>query len=379
MYSMGSVRGIIKNMRNRLAFGMACFALMISLVRQPTVFSAAQLAGSSISNGAGSPGNTCGASNTFSPGSIYIQSSNGHIWTCWGTAWVDNTAAAVGVPAGLTAMVTSGSCPSGYTEVSALNANMPYGTIAANGDVGGTGGANSVTPTVATLTAAAQTFTGSSATTSSVSGGTPSGTNGSVTGPAQVISWPVGVPAFTGASGTVPAETFTGNAGTVPAETFTGTPFSSVINHTHTITVTSLVQGGTTAATTGTHIMTSVATGGSARAPVSGDSFTATSANPSGGVSSITPGGTNGTVSFTPAGTNATVSFTPSGTVAWPAGVPTNATSTIPGETFTGSALSGHTHTLTATGTNGTSSVTGTLSSLDNRSAFVKVIFCTKS
>lgn len=249
-------------------------------------------------------------------------------------------------PAGMTVIVVSGGCPTGFGEITALDGAMPEGTLAAHGDVGGTGGANAITPTVASLTAAAQTFTGSSATSSSVSGGTPAGT---VTAPA--VSWPVGVP------------TFTGNAGTVPAETFTGTPFSSVINHTHTVTVTSLVQGSTTAATTGTHIMTSTATGGSARAPTSGDSITATTANPAGGVASITPAGTNGTAAFTPAGT-----------VAWPAGVPTNST-----PTFSGSALSGHTHTLTANGTNGSSSVTGTLNQFDNRPAYVKVIFCQKT
>ena len=249
-------------------------------------------------------------------------------------------------PVGVVTMIFSGTCPVGTSEVTAFNGAMPYGTIAANGDVGGTGGANTITPTVSGLTAAAQTFTGSSATTSSNGAGTPTGT---VTAP--TVSWPVGVP------------TFAGNAGTVPAQVFSGTPFSSVINHTHTVTVTSLVQGGTTAATTGTHIMTSTATGGSARAPTAGDSFTATTANPGGGVASITPAGTNGTAAFTPAGT-----------VAWPAGVPTNST-----PTFSGSALAGHTHTLTATGTNGTSAVTGTMNSFDNRSAFVKVIFCQKS
>jgi hypothetical protein len=349
-------------------------------------------------------------------------------------------------PVGIVTMIASGGCPVGTAEVIVLNGATLVGTLAANGDVGTTGGSNTITPTVATLTAAAQAFTGSSATSGATSAGTPTGTNGTVTGPAQVVSWPVGVPTNSaismsgstaaeaahthsvtaaGTNGTVtgPAQvvswpagvpTFAGSGGTVPAETFTGTAFSSVINHTHTVTVTSLVQGGTTAATTGTHIMTSTATGGSARAPTAGDSFTATTANPSGGVASITPAGTNSTAAFTPAGTvawpagvptNATSTipaetFTGSSvtsgagsshlhavgtlaastpTVSWPAGVPTNATSTIPAETFTGSALGTHTHTLTATGTNGTSSVTGTLNNFDNRSAFVKVIFCQKS
>lgn len=161
-------------------------------------------------------------------------------------------------PAGIVSMIAAGTCPAGTVEVTALNGAMPLGTIAANGDIGTTGGSNTITPTVATLTAAAQTFT--------------------------------------------------------------GTPFSSVINHTHAVTVTYQAQGGTTAATTGTHSMTSTATGGSARSLTSGDVVSATTANPAGGVSSITPAGTNGT-----------------------------------------------------------SAVTGTLNSFDNRPAFIKVIFCQKA
>jgi hypothetical protein len=58
---------------------------------------------------------------------------------------------------------------------------------------------------------------------------------------------------------------------------------------------------------------------------------------------------------------------------------------TVPAEghsgtlSFTGSALATHTHTTTATGTNGTSSVTGTLNSFDNRPAYTNVIFCSKN
>lgn len=254
-------------------------------------------------------------------------------------------------------------CMEGWTELTDWAGKMPVGTTVVAGDAGTFGGSDTITPTVATLTAAAQIFSGNSVVSSSVSGGTPAGTNGTaaftpagtngtVTGPAQIISWPAGVPTLSGT--------------TINA-------FSSVINHTHTITVTSLVQGGTTAATTGTHLMTSTATGGSARAPTAGDSFTATSANPGGGVASITP------------------TINAPGTIAWPAGVPTNATSTIPAETFSGtpgtvpaevfsgSALAGHTHTTTATGTNGTSAVTGTLNQFDNRSAYVRVIYCQKT
>lgn len=161
-------------------------------------------------------------------------------------------------PAGTLRIITTGTCGTGWTENSAMDGKIIIGTLAANGNVGSTGGNDSITPTVASLTAAAQVFS--------------------------------------------------------------GTPFSNVINHTHAVTVTYNAQGGTTAATTGTHSMTSTATGGSARALTSGDVVSATTANPAGGVASITPAGTNAA-----------------------------------------------------------SSVSGTLNSFDNRPAFVRVIFCVKA
>jgi len=140
----------------------------------------------------------------------------------------------LGIPSGLITMVLSGTCPTGFTEATALNGKMLQGTLAANGNVGTTGGSSTITPT-----------------------------------------------------------------GSISTPTFTGTPFSSVINHTHTITSTLNLQGGTTAATTGTHVMTSTATGGSIRAATTGDGVASTSANPSGGVASITPAGTISTPTFT--------------------------------------------------------------------------------
>jgi hypothetical protein len=80
------------------------------------------------------------------------------------------------VPRG-TILLMAAACPTGYVEVTALNGAMPLGTLAANGDVGTTGGSNTITPTVASLTAAAQT-----------------------------VSWPVGVPTFAGS--TLAATTF---------------------------------------------------------------------------------------------------------------------------------------------------------------------------
>src|SRR5438132_2874579 len=69
-----------------------------------------------------------------------------------------------GIPSGIIVFVQSGSCPSGFTEVAGLDGAYILGTVAANNDVGGTGGSNSYTPagsvsspTVNALTAAAKT------------------------------------------------------------------------------------------------------------------------------------------------------------------------------------------------------------------------------
>ena len=138
-------------------------------------------------------------------------------------------------------------------------------------------------------------------------------------------------------AGTVSTPTFTGSAGTVPAETFTGS------------------QGTTSA------------------------------------VSAGTPAGTNATASITSASTEVPVTSPTKyvfSTLNSAAAASSSPSITIPAETFTGSALATHTHTLTPSGTNSTASFTpsGTVStptfsgsSFDNRPAFVKVIFCVKN
>ncbi len=210
------------------------------------------------------------------------------------------------LPSGMIAFVDTGSCPTGFTEV-AKSGNYLLLTVAANADAGANGGSNSYTPAGSV---AAPTFTGNAAT----------------------------------LTGTVAQPTFTGNAatltGTVAQPTFTGTPFSSVINHTHVITMTWNVQGGTTASTTGTHVMTSAATGGSARAPTSGDVVSASEANPSGGVASITPAGTVSQPALT------MNSYTPGGTVSQP-GLTMN--SYTPGGSNSAPAFTGNSATLQPT------------------------------
>ncbi len=204
------------------------------------------------------------------------------------------------MPSGLITFVTSGACSAGWSQVTALNGVTLLGTLAANGDVGGTGGSNNITP---------------------------AGTNGTVS--------------FTPA-GTNSAPTFTGQAGTVPAQTFTGNSVTS----------------------------------------------SATSAG--------TPAGTNGASATSG---NCAATNIAAGTGSTTACKATAPNLTVTAQTFTGSALSTHTHTTTATGTNSTAAFTpaGTVSAptftgnsgtvpaetftgtqFDNRSAFLKVIFCSK-
>jgi hypothetical protein len=212
---------------------------------------------------------------------------------CWNAAhnkYEPGICTSSGIPSGMIALLVSGSCPSGFSEVSALNGKMLRGTLAANGDVGTTGGNATITPSGAvsqpTLTmnaytpagsVAAPTFTGSSATSSAVSAGTPAGTNGTATTGATSGGTPAGtisaiaatataaVAVTTGAGNnmatnahTHPAPTFTGSAlathtHTVPAEVFTG---AALATHTHTLTATGTNSApgftGTQATLTGT-------------------------------------------------------------------------------------------------------------------------------
>ena len=194
---------------------------------------------------------------------------NGHLiaWLCIDTTTGTLSSPSLSIttaniPSGFITLILSGTCPTGWAEVTALNGKMLRGTLAANGDVGQTGGAATITP-----------------------------------------------------------------SGSISQPVFTGTPITSVINHIHAVSITDpghnhtqnahthtlQMQGGTTAATTGVHIMNSTAVGGSSRAATAPDAanstiatnntsttgVTATTAAPVGGVPSITPTGTLSIPTFT--------------------------------------------------------------------------------
>jgi hypothetical protein len=61
------------------------------------------------------------------------------------------------VPTGAILLMASGTCPATYVEETSLDGRMPIGTLTANGDLGTTGGADTLTPAG---TINAQTFTG---------------------------------------------------------------------------------------------------------------------------------------------------------------------------------------------------------------------------
>lgn len=106
---------------------------------------------------------------------MYMAYDTATPYICDGSgAWVSMKGSSSGsIPAGSILLIDSGACPTDFAEVSGLSGKTLLGTVAANADVGGTGGADTITPTGSV---AAPVFTGSTnQATSAVTGGTPSG------------------------------------------------------------------------------------------------------------------------------------------------------------------------------------------------------------
>jgi hypothetical protein len=79
-------------------------------------------------------------------GQVYITTTNPSLNICSSiNTWTSLSTAPV--PSGSILLVNSGSCPTGFTEQSGMNGKTLFGTLNANGDVGGTGGTDSITPT----------------------------------------------------------------------------------------------------------------------------------------------------------------------------------------------------------------------------------------
>lgn len=247
-------------------------------------------------------------------------------------SWITNAGLAP-TPSGIIVMTLNAACPSGFTQVTALNGQFLQGTLAANGDVGTTGGNATVTPSG---TVSQPTFVGGSVTTSAVSAGTPSGSNGTVSfTPAGTNGTVNFIPA-----GTNSTVSFT-PAGTNGSTTTGGTAISS------TATAAIVVSTGT-----GNNVANNTHTHPSHTHTVPAETFTGTA----GTVPAETFTGATGTV---------------------PAETFTGTAATVPAETFTGSALPTHTHTVTASGTVSQPIFTG--NAIDPRPQFTKVIFCAKN
>lgn len=131
------------------------------------------------------------------------------------------------------------------------------------------------------------------------------------------VAWPAGVP--------------TASGGAVADHASHTHTYTQVPNHTHPHNL----QGGTTGSTTGTNVMGSAATGGSARA------MAIATSNPTGGVATGTTAGPSATLSHA----------VTQPTVAWPAGVPTATGAAVDAHAVTNNAVasaagSSHAHTV---------------------------------
>lgn len=167
--------------------------------------------------------------------SVTTNSVTFYVCASDGQSWLTVGGGGGSVPAGAIIFIDSGTCPTGYAEESALSGKTIIGTVAANKDVGTTGGSDTITPSgtiawpagVPTFAGQAITFTevinhthavtsvGSAATgsttnltgASDTSSTTATAANpaGGVASfqktPAGTISWPAGVPTFAGAQG----------------------------------------------------------------------------------------------------------------------------------------------------------------------------------
>lgn len=77
---------------------------------------------------------------------LLINAAANAYWMCASGVWQSVSIGGVGIPSGLITLIETSVCPTGWTEVSALNGKTLIGTVAANKDVGTTGGLDNITP-----------------------------------------------------------------------------------------------------------------------------------------------------------------------------------------------------------------------------------------
>lgn len=81
----------------------------------------------------------------------FVISPDQTIWVCAGVgspAVQVQTGGGGSVPAGSIVLIKSGTCPAGYAEDTDLTGRTIIGTVAANGDVGTTGGSDTITQVI---------------------------------------------------------------------------------------------------------------------------------------------------------------------------------------------------------------------------------------
>src|SRR5206468_12277354 len=78
-------------------------------------------------------------------GITHYNVANGRIFKCVASTWTLDSTTGGFVPSGSIIMMVSGTCPGGYAEAIELNGVTVIGTLAANNDVGTTGGNDNIT------------------------------------------------------------------------------------------------------------------------------------------------------------------------------------------------------------------------------------------
>lgn len=169
---------------------------------------------------------------------VYIPKHPGEILPsmCSNCTWADSRIiheppSGAGVSSGGIVFISSGSCPTGYTEFSTTGKYLLF-TTTAGADVGTNGGSLNYTPAGSNST---PTFTGtSSQSTSSVSAGTPAGTIASqtFTGTLQTFTTASNV-SLLGVGAALVSPTSITPAGSISTGAFTG---SALGTHSHTLT-----------------------------------------------------------------------------------------------------------------------------------------------
>ncbi len=192
-------------------------------------------------------------------------------------------AQADGVPVGAMVFIKAGACPTGYDEDTDLNGKTVIGTLVANGNVGGTGGSDNVTPTGSN---SAPTFTGSA-----------------LSGHAH-------------ATGTYAASAHAGSA--VAAHASHTHTYTEVPNHVHLLTAFPTATGGSSGFTVDTSMSGTPANNSLNTANPTGGVATGTTAGPSASLThSVTQpdahtlsGSSESVSAGTPTGTNSAPTFT---------------------------------------------------------------------